>query len=303
MKIKIITTLIIGLLFNSNAEAQFLKKLKDRAAEAAERTILNKTDEKVSKKTGKTIDDATEGGKNKKSNEIEETDKNSGKELSEEEKQANEKKMGNFFGGGLEGVPDIYTFSYALTYEITSGKDTNALEYLLEPNVAYFGNKLDDQKLDQIIVLDLKKNLMVTFMNNDQQKTAMKMRMPNLQKVEKKFGKKLFSEEEDDVDIVQIEGKTILGYRCNGFQVNSEDGIVKFWVTNDAPVSLNGVYANFSSLPKSVKDKGLPLNEKSLVMEMLYTSHKKKKDNMLMVCTELKENSLELHKKDYKAGM
>ncbi|HLT53056.1 MAG TPA: hypothetical protein VKZ97_04175 [Flavobacteriaceae bacterium] len=40
-------------------QAQFLKKLKKKAENAAERTILNKTDEVVSKKTGKTIDDAT----------------------------------------------------------------------------------------------------------------------------------------------------------------------------------------------------------------------------------------------------
>jgi uncharacterized repeat protein (TIGR01451 family) len=43
----------------STAEAQFLKKLKQKAEEAAERTILRKTDEVVTEKTEKTIDDAT----------------------------------------------------------------------------------------------------------------------------------------------------------------------------------------------------------------------------------------------------
>ncbi|HAT66160.1 MAG TPA: hypothetical protein DCS66_16455, partial [Flavobacteriaceae bacterium] len=67
--------------------------------------------------------------------------------------------------------------------------------------------------------------------------------------------------------------------------------------------SLNGVYANFNSLPKSAKDKALPLNEKSLVMEMMYTANKGKKNNMHMICTQLEENHIEIHKEDYKSGM
>ncbi|KAA3624707.1 MAG: N-acetylmuramic acid 6-phosphate etherase [Flavobacterium sp.] len=36
----------------------------------------------------------------------------------------------------MEGVPDTYTFSYTLTYEISNGKETNSLEYLLETDAA-----------------------------------------------------------------------------------------------------------------------------------------------------------------------
>ncbi|MBU3822952.1 hypothetical protein KO566_12850 [Flavobacteriaceae bacterium XHP0103] len=61
MKTNLVITLIICFLVGSNAEAQFLKKLKQRAEQAAERTILNNTDEVVSQKTEKTIDDITEG--------------------------------------------------------------------------------------------------------------------------------------------------------------------------------------------------------------------------------------------------
>ncbi len=273
--------LITGILSMPSAEAQFLKKIKDKISEVA-----------GSKENEESNSEETESEGNPDAN-----------TPTAEEREESNTKMGNFFGGGMEGVPDTYKFSYALTYEMTSGKETNVLEYLLEPDAAYYGNKMDDPRAHQIIVYDLKKNLMVTFMENDEQKMAMKMRMPNMKKAEKKFGKKLFSEEDEDVEIIQIEGKTILGYQCSGFQVTSKDGIGKFWVTNDAPVSLNGVYANFSSLPKSAKDKALPLNEKSLVMEMVYTANKGKKDNMHMICTQLKENPLEINKKDYKAGM
>ncbi|MDT0555197.1 DUF4412 domain-containing protein [Patiriisocius hiemis] len=220
-----------------------------------------------------------------------------------EERQATEIKIGDFFGGGLEGVPDTYKFSYRLTYALTSGKDSNALQYLLEPDTAYFGNKMDNPDANQIVVYDLKKNMMVTYMDNNGQKMAIKMRMPNLKKTEKKFGKKIIPENNENVDIIPIQGKTILGYQCQGYQVTSDEGVAKFWVTNDAPVSLNGIYANFSSLPKKTKDQELPLDENSLVLEITYESRKKKKENMHMVCTELKEQLVVLHKKDYNSGM
>lgn len=132
---------------------------------------------------------------------------------------------------------------------------------------------------------------------------VMKMKMFNLKKVEKKFGKKIIFEDEEDVEIVFIEGKIILGFNCNGFWVILKDGIGKFWVINDVLVSLNGVYVNFSLLLKSVKDKVLFFNEKLLVMEMIYIVNRGKKNNMYMICIELNENLLEIYKKDYKFGM
>ncbi|APY12494.1 hypothetical protein BWZ22_15270 [Seonamhaeicola sp. S2-3] len=59
MKSKNILLIMACLLITSTTQAQFLKKLKKKAEEAAERTILRKTDEAVSKKTEKTIDDVT----------------------------------------------------------------------------------------------------------------------------------------------------------------------------------------------------------------------------------------------------
>ncbi|ALJ03630.1 hypothetical protein APS56_00015 [Pseudalgibacter alginicilyticus] len=59
MKPKVIITTFFILCITYSVQAQFLKKLKQKAEEAAERTILRKTDEVVSKKTEKTIDDVT----------------------------------------------------------------------------------------------------------------------------------------------------------------------------------------------------------------------------------------------------
>jgi hypothetical protein len=142
---------------------------------------------------------------------------------------------------------------------------------------------------------------MVMFMENEGQKMAMKMKMPNAKKMQKKFGKKIIPDEkEEEVDIVPIKGKTILGYECDGYQVTSKDGVGQFWVTNDAPVTINEVFANFKSLPK--KARNYPLSVKSLVLEMNYVANRGKKDNMTMLCTQLVEITVEINKKDYNSG-
>ncbi|MEZ4778275.1 MAG: DUF4412 domain-containing protein [Flavobacteriaceae bacterium] len=295
------TLLLLGLLTVPSSHAQLLKKIKKKAENAVERTILNKTDEKVSKKTGDVIDDTTDGKKKEKgeTQDNETENESSNTKPTKEEKEAQETKMGNFFGGGLEEIRDTYSFSYSLVYQLTTKKESMSLVYLLEPDADYFGNKMVEKQTEQLMVYDFKKNAMVTFMDNGQQKMAMKMKMPNLQKSEKKFGKKIIPEEED-VEIVPIKGKTILGYPCDGYQVTSKDGVGKFWVTNDAPVTIMEVYANFKSLPKSARN--YPITEKSLILEMNYVANKGTKDNMEMVCTQLTEKEVKIHKKDYQSG-
>ncbi len=64
MKIKYTWVILFSLSLATPTQAQFLKKLKKKAEQAAERTILNRTDEEVSKGTNKGIDAATGKGNN-----------------------------------------------------------------------------------------------------------------------------------------------------------------------------------------------------------------------------------------------
>lgn len=70
MKSKHVIFLLFFLSMSFTVEAQFLKKLKDRATKAAERAVLNKTEEKVSKTTENTMDTIfdTSGSKNSPQN-------------------------------------------------------------------------------------------------------------------------------------------------------------------------------------------------------------------------------------------
>lgn len=69
MKTKYLILSFSFLLIGFNSEAQLLKKLKEKAEQAAERTVLKKTEEVVSQKTEEAIDGVTTGNsKGNKSN-------------------------------------------------------------------------------------------------------------------------------------------------------------------------------------------------------------------------------------------
>src|SRR5690606_22873108 len=63
MKRKLVPMLLCCLALSFTAEAQFFKKLKKAAKNAAERTIMNRTDEEVSKGTDNVLDSLTKSGK------------------------------------------------------------------------------------------------------------------------------------------------------------------------------------------------------------------------------------------------
>lgn len=65
---KYLLAILACLFLGSQVQGQFLKKLKKKAEQAAERTILNRTDEEVSKGTNKGIDAATGKGDNNEVN-------------------------------------------------------------------------------------------------------------------------------------------------------------------------------------------------------------------------------------------
>ena len=303
MRTKLIITVSLVLCFALPIQAQFLKKLRKVAENAVEQTVLNRTDEEVSKGTDKTIDSITKGkkanktNKNKRkedeSNNIGETEKN----LSNKDKQAQESKIMGIFGGGLEGIPDTYEFQYVMDMSLTTKKDKMAMKYYIQPDAAYFGNAIADEKANSIIVYDMENQAMVTFMDNGRQKMAMKMRMPFDADAQKEMAKS--DTNQKNMKITPLLDKTILGFNCSGYQIEQKDGISKFYITNETPVSFVGVFSSIEQMPKSGYNATIPFDENSMIMEMEYISHKRKRDNMHMICTGLAEKLITINKADY----
>ncbi|PKA84470.1 uncharacterized protein DUF4412 [Ulvibacter sp. MAR_2010_11] len=298
MKTKYLLSFLLCVMLSiPSAEAQFFKKLKKKAENAAERTVLNKTDREVSKTTDKTIDGVIKGGNetNKGEPEIEK------EEPTDEQKQEAEKSVMSIFGGSLEGLPDTYEFQYVMDMKLTTKKDEMEMKYYIQPNATYFGNAIADERATSVIVYDMENQAMVTFMDNGTQKMAMKTRMPFDDAALKEMAKNDTNQE--DIDITPLPSKTILGYHCRGYQIEQKDGVSKFYITNEAPVSFVGVFSSIEQMPKSGYNATIPFDENSMIMEMEYISNKRKRDNMHMICTKLEKDSITISKSEYKIGL
>ena len=78
---RLILMLMVMVAFAATADAQgFLKRLKDRAVNAAENAVSNKVDSKVSEETNKAMDDALDGEKSDKSKNADAGDESSAKQ-------------------------------------------------------------------------------------------------------------------------------------------------------------------------------------------------------------------------------
>src|SRR5690606_36331379 len=126
------------------------------------------------------------------------------------------------------------------------------------------------------------------------QKMAMRMQA-NQQVIDQYVQEATTEDSPDDVKLTPIAGKTILGYACRGFQMETDEGIAKVWVTDQAPVgSISGaLYAD------RVPGGTLGFGSEALLMEMEYIPKKKKKDAVRMVCTDLAATKLTIRKADY----
>lgn len=266
------------------AEAQLLKKIGKKAEAAAERTILNRTDKEVSRGTDKAIDGVMEGGK-----------KEPQKKEPKEKGTTVKNKQPFSLTSGMDDVPNAYTFSYRATMKIISAKNEFDMVYWLEPKATYFASKISDDKSDNITVMDLENEAMVMFMNTGNEKMAMRIKA-NRDIIEKYAEKAAAEDNTNDPRLTPIEGKTILGYACKGFQIETDEGISKVWVTDQAPVGSIGGVLYADRVPSGALDFG----SETLFMEMEHIPRKRKKDQLRMICTDLSAEKLTIRKADYK---
>lgn len=292
MKNKLSLIGLITLLLSVPADAQILKKLGQRAEQAAERTILNRTDKEVSKGTDKAIDGMLEGGKKK------DAGKAKGKEQDKEKQNGQAMMLPSFFDGGLGDARDTYTFSHRVTMKMTTGKKGEEINmhYWLEREAPYFGSQLSNEGANQLTVIDLKTQGMVMFMDDGKQKMAMGIK-GNQKLIDKYIQQAAAEENTGDVKLTPIGSKTILGYSCKGFRTETDDGVAEVWITDEAPVgSIAGVLQG-DRLPSGA----LGFGSNALLMEMVFIPHKKKKDQLHMVCTDVKAMPLVINKADFQS--
>lgn len=303
MKPKFIIAALLFLIMGSTAEAQFLKKLKKKAEQAAERTILNKTDEIVTKKTEKTIDDVSSGDVKSVKNENSNLPSSSSNK-NEQKNTANNPPIssGNNIGYNVsKKLPEAFAFDWEYKTQLKSSKDEAMdMNYLIASNSKdYFGMEMSSKELKgkgkMIIVMDNKQKQNIMFMDMSGQKMAQTSKMPEIKGNNKKDPEYSFKE---------IGSKTILGYESYGMKIENADYIATVYFTLDAPVSFSAffAFANNKNAPKGFDPALLQvLQEDALIMEMTAVNKKKPKESFTMTAISLEQKETTIKTSEYQS--
>lgn len=268
---KLILTGVLMVFFLIPSQAQLLKNLKKKIENRVERTVTDKIADKAAAEAGKAVDKAMDPGEN---------------------------KSGFLMGASqadLSEVPEKYEFEWMYGLLMKSKEGETTINYFLKKDASYFGFKLPNSE-EMFMVMDVSRNLMMMYMNSKGTKmiTASKISPPSFDEIETE-------NERDKYSFKKIDSKTIMGYDCNGFAAENKDGVYTFYITSEPDI-------NFMDIYKSDKTK-LPANfdpewfedGKGLMMQMILEDKKNAKNNLVMTCVALEEQSVILRKSDYKS--
>ncbi|HSD07197.1 DUF4412 domain-containing protein [Flavobacterium sp.] len=194
-------------------------------------------------------------------------------------------------------VPNSYTFSWKYVMEIKSdeGKAMNA-DYLLEPDVSYFGfNMAQGQGQNMLMIMDVKNKITVTCFGNGKEKMASASKLPDYAEMAKKNG------EQSKFTFKTLPNKTFLGYNCKGVQATNAEYDIVFYFTNEAKVSFGELYRSQKNnkLPDVIANYFKP-GEKALMMDMTMKDLKNKGKITTMKCISLEKSAYVFNKSDYK---
>lgn len=256
------------LLIGFSGQAQFLKKLKDKVEQKVEHRVTENISNKAANEADKSLNKMWE--KNLKNSPI----------------PMGANKV------DISEVPSTYSFDWTYQMQIQTGEGNMDMTYLLKEDAHYFGINMKEAR-DMFMVMDQENNLSVMYFNSEDNKflTATKFDTSDLAEEDEDYYK--------DYTIEEIEGKTILGYACKGFQAENEEHKMKFYITNEAPVSFTNIQqTKDSKVPKGFNADWLK-EGKGLMMEMQMEDKKDAKKNAKMICTSLEQKSTTLNKSDY----
>lgn len=265
----LLLTLIL-LFVGSTTQAQFLKKLKKKAEQAIEDVVVKKTADKAAEMAGKSMD-----------------------------------KIFDIDFGGAQADPSIlpenYNFEYKYTMQMTHKKGTMNMTYYLTPGAKYFGSQpeLEDNPManGMLMVFDEELGIMAIFMETEDGKsgTLLKNQSVDIDDMAEQQATNM-----EDYTFTELGTKTILGYECQGFQMENDDIKMTMYMATDSPVSFNQVYGgHMKATPKGFDPKWLEKADNSIVMEMDMVNKKKKKYSAKMTCVALEESPKSIVISDY----
>jgi hypothetical protein len=273
---KTISTTILWLFFlvtGPIVNAQLLKKIAQSDEKATERAVLKKTEQKTAEKTDQTLDG-----------------------------------IFNLDLGGMMGdsnmdpsiLPESYNYEWRYTLQTEHKKGNMKMHYYLREEGSDFASRMEMQQQSMmggmLMLIDPALNVTSILMNSKGKKHGQIISTPEMDLSNTDFENSM-----DGYEFKEIGTKEIIGYRCQGFQIENEDTIMTMYVAFDTPVSLNKVYGNDPKrLPKGFDPKWLDkIGKNSLMMEMDFHNKKKPKQSAKMRCVALEKDPLTINIAEY----
>lgn len=268
---------ILALLFliggGAQMEAQILKKLKKKIEKGLEKTVIDKTNEKVQHEAGKAMEDFFNG-----------------------DFMGDNPMMSRGEMADMAEVPENYEFQYVYGLEMKDDtrNESTVMNMYLQPDAEYWGMQMEQAK-EMTMVHDAGRNMMVMFMDQNNQKMAMAFKIDVSD---------MASEEEEAApfEVREIEGKEIMGYDCQGFEVETPEYLVTVYNTFEAEVSMANVFGVNEDLPADFDPEWVRKDGKyGLMMEMHMKDKTGDGDDVSMRCVSLEKQPMTINKADYQS--
>lgn len=195
-------------------------------------------------------------------------------------------------------IEESFNFSHKYVMQVDDGKKTTDLEYYLAPTGNYFATQTASKNGKSITttVMDIANNKMHMYMDNNGDKTRMSMSLNFKSTVKHTI-------DETEVTITPSgTTKTILGYKCDGYNVKGKDVEGTVWVTQDAEISFAKAF--YKSDPSQSTDPNWKKIAKGLTLKMdMVDTSKRKPKSITMTCVALEKVNLSINSNDYKKLM
>lgn len=228
-------------------------------------------------------------------------EQNTEKKASENTEREMQYSHQNMMPFGMQGepvdeskIPATYDFQWKYTANLSTKQGDMIMTYRLKKNASYLGMEMP-QNPNMFMVMDSENELTAMFFDANGNKMLMATRLNQSEQEQTKddFYK--------DAEIRKIGTKNILGYKCQGYEVETNDHIVKFFLTNEADINFSNLYqTEKGTLPPGFKDEWLQ-DGKGLMLEMEMTDKNQPGNNARMVCTSLKKEAFSIKKANYKS--
>jgi hypothetical protein len=266
---KLALIILAAFVLSTPVEAQIFKKLKKKIEKKVEDKVTDKVSDKAADETDSMM----------------------------EQMMGNQMNNAMMPMGGeqvnIDEIPAQYDFNWKYNAKINTTQGVMQMIYRLKNKAPYMGIEMP-QAGNMFMVMDTKNELMAMFFDSEGNKMLMATRLDAAtDKANEDFYK--------DAQLREIDGKTILGYNCKGYEVETDEHLMKFYVTNEADVSFTKMYQyEKSKLPPGIKEDWLK-NGEGLMLEMQLTDKKDPKNNASLVCTSLQKEPFSITKANYRS--